>query len=105
MNAKEKCKPTPEEKCEDMTTWNCGKCGMIVEHPSDPHTCKPSPSPEARVDWENFIQKTINDETVRNNPETAVHEFSEVCSCWTCHLSSILARRIQAAFEKGREAR
>jgi len=104
-------KPTPEEKCE-MGSGIKGddkrisfRGNFVSKGNNNLTRIDSSPSPEARVDWENLIQKTINNETVRNNPETTVHEFSEVCSCWTCHLSSILAIKIQAAFEKGREAR
>ena len=77
-------KPTPEEKCS---------CGNKLFHNEVHCMTKPSPSPEARVDWEKEARKYVEWEWDMHNMvsyESAVSKLANVLS---------------AAFEKGREAR
>jgi hypothetical protein len=92
-------KPTHEEKCkvcgtvcEVVKTCNCGESGCDGSPKLVP--LKPSPSPEARVDWEETIFKI----------------FEEWNSCFETRddhddMKRLIKRELQAAFEKGREAR
>ena len=78
-------KPTPEEKCK-FCEWcepemNCNECK------------KPSPSPEARVDWD-------------REAEIIIHAIPADCEDDYFQMSkTIIKNALQAAFEKGREAR
>ena len=92
-------KLTPEEKCEHkrITTFvHCADCNhyvdpsVVEEHP------KPSPSPEARVDWEKEANKMIDDELYHVTIDGSKRRL---------HLTERIAKALSAAFEKGREAR
>ncbi len=85
-------KPTHEEKCQHkdisesylngvLMQKNCVDCGKDL---------RPSPSPEARVDWEQRAEELL--ENIMNFP-------------LSYGLKEFVAGELKAAFEKGREAR
>jgi len=86
-------KPTPEEKCK-FCEWcepemNCNECK------------KPSPSPEARVDWE----KSREREAIEKGFKLA-YQAGAKADYFSVPFEMIkIDNAIQAAFEKGREAR
>ena len=90
-------KPTPEEKCEH----HCDESKQICHCGKEQ---KPSPSPEARVDWE---KKLLTD--FCNWLEDAGYLDDD----WWCENPKAVDRYLferkkfikSAAFEKGREAR
>ena len=119
-------KPTPEEKCEcgstdfwfdrtvmgddpageDGMCYRCSKCGKKQGE-------KPSPSPEARVDWEKEAREIYNckqcngtgsyvGSTMGNDGEEEPVEVQ--CDCYSQILYQITSA-LSAAYEKGREAR
>ena len=92
-------KPTPEEKCDNRLCRHAGKdpcnCNIFggFKMPDKP------PSPEARVDWE----QQADDFCIWLTG--GVSEFSlpreRVMAYWKIEFK----KSLQAAFEKGREAR
>ena len=95
-------KPTPEEKwcmCGNFSSTRlvCMTCGEKT--PDYPYNKNPSPSPEARVDWE----QQADDFCIWLTGGVA--EFSlpreQVMAFWKKEFK----KSLQAAFEKGREAR
>ena len=126
-------KPNPEEKCEHDWEWSatgtyCNRC--FLKRCDDP---KPSPSPEAhclkcrasnfegkcecdchspeaRVDWEKSkkeIRKLVESVWDRHDGcSLGVDEYKEVPeACCYQRVTDLIMKVIQAAFEKGREAR
>jgi hypothetical protein len=95
--------PSPEAKCKcedlkvdlDWTVW-CPKCGEKLLVPIKP------PAPEARVDWEKEAKKLLKQEerTVGTN-----YPLYDCTPHWWKRKYQVIAKALQAAFEKGREAR
>ena len=92
-NRGEPKKPTPEEKCSHEWIqktglgYHCRKCRTAK--------IRPSPSPEARVDWEKWAEE-VADPIIKGDDVIGGFEIR------TYHRA---LKVIQAAFEKGREER
>jgi hypothetical protein len=114
--------PTPEEKCTCITPPSilcpvhgnspspeakCPRCGKNVSEGA--HTCRvKKPSPEARVDWEKCsmveIRKIIQDAVLEAEMQTRNYGGTHCTEEWDLLVDKTV-QSIQAAFEKGREAR
>jgi hypothetical protein len=105
-------KPTPEEKCKH--------CKCRLEHGLKCHQCgeKPSPSPEARVDWEKEAREIVEKLKKKLHEKDSECESNkdEYWGCLSCAFDGefnygveatipLIAKALSAAFEKGREAR
>jgi hypothetical protein len=90
-NRGEPKKPTPEEKWCEHNKNIAGKYSPCT-------LCHPSPSPEARVDWEKVKRVlAFSSYKICENP------CCEDIEMWK-EINEV-AKYLQAAFEKGREAR
>ena len=97
-------KPTPEEKCSCFCHTK-GFAGDITQH----HCC--SPSPDARVDWETlarqlhewYLEATLDLDPLNYNANA--QKDYDALSEEQKFIDRFIAKKILAAFEKGREAR